>query len=495
MSDGDLAFDSASDLGRLLRARRISAVELTQLFLARAEALNSLSKAFTRVTETEALKAAKAADSALARGDDPGPLLAIPFTSKDMIDIAGQPTSGGAKGFADGPATADAPVIASLRAAGAVSLGKANLHAFAYGATGENRDFGTAVNAYDPGRLAGGSSSGSAASVAFGLATASLGTDTGGSVRVPAALSGLVGLKPTYGRISLRGVLPFSWSLDHLGTITRTVRDAAALLQCLAAFDPQDPASAPEPVSDYLSPLGDPAPLTGLTIGVPRRFFFEHADDEILAAAEAVLLSLEGAGAKVREVALPEMTHARTVALTVQMPEALSLHASHLDRKPEVYSDDFRAGLALGQFILAEHFIRAKRIMTLYRRQTEAVFDGVDVLLTPATPLVAPEFGTVSTKIGGLEEPVGNAMMRFSTFFNMTGHPAITLPSGLSSQGLPMSVQLVGRYFDEAKLLRVASKVEEEERFRLPRPLLHRQEKAAREDGAEGSGLTRRPAS
>ncbi len=487
MSDEDLAFASAQELGRQLRARKVSALELTELFLGRVEALNGLAKAYTCVTGEDARQEAAARDAALARDGEVAPLLGVPFASKDLIDIAGLPTTGGARGFATGPAAADAPVIASLRGAGAVSLGKANLHAFAYGATGENTHFGTAVNAYDPTRLAGGSSSGSAAAVAFGLATTALGTDTGGSVRVPAAMSGLVGLKPTYGRVSLRGVLPFSWSLDHLGTITRTVRDAAGLLQVVAGFDAEDLASAQEPLGDYLAPLEDGQTLAGLLIGVPRRFYFERADAEILAAAEAVLMALEGSGAKLIEVDLPDMSHARTVALTVQMPEALSAHAPHLDRAPEAYSDDFRAGLALGQFILAEHYIRAKRIMTLYRRDTEAIFDQVDALLTPATPLIAPKLGSVTSKIGGIEEPVGNAMMRFSTFFNMTGHPAITLPSGLHSQGLPMSVQIVGRYFDEATVLRIASRLEADERFSLPRPrILPQREEPAEEGSGRG---------
>ncbi len=472
MADEALAFAPAEDLLAALRESRVSAEALTELFLDRAERLNPRAHALTLITPEAALEAARDCDRALKRGEDLGALAGLPFVSKDLIDVAGTPTSGGARGFAAGPAVGDATVVAKLRSAGALSLGKANLHAFAYGITGENRDYGTAVNAYDESRLAGGSSSGSAAAVAFGLAPLALGTDTGGSVRVPAALSGLVGLKPTYGRVSARGVLPFSWSMDHVGWIVRRVRDAALVLQVAAGYDAEDPASVNTPVGDYLSGLEARPDLTGITIGVPRTHFFERAETEILAAAEAALQALERAGARLLDVALPDMTQVRSVALAVQMPEALSVHGPWLKRHPEAYSDDFRAGLALAQFILADHYLRAKRMMTHYRRETEGVLDAVDGLLTPSIPILAAKVGTVSVEVGGVKEPLGNAFTRNTTFFNLTGHPAITLPSGLSSQGLPMGVQLVGRYFEEAKILRVAAALEAEERFHLPPPRL-----------------------
>ncbi len=472
MRDEALAFSPVGDLLGLLREGKTSAEALATLFLDRAKSLNARARALTLSTPQAALDAARACDQALKRGETPEPLTGIPFVSKDMIDVAGTPTSAGARGFAEEPALGDATVVARLRAAGAISIGKANLHAFAYGATGDNRDYGTSVNAYDETRLAGGSSSGSAAAVAFGLAPAALGTDTGGSVRVPAALSGLVGLKPTYGRVSCRGVLPFCWSLDHVGWIVRRVRDAALLLQVAAGYDSEDPASVNTPVGDYLGGLQDIPDLAGLTIGVPRAFFFERAEPEILAAAEAALRCLERAGARLLEVRMPDMTAARSVALTIQMPEALSVHGTRLATHPGSYSEDFRAGLGLAQFILADHYIRARRMMSHYRRETEGVLQQVDALLTPAVPIAAPKLGTALVEVEGVKEPLGNAVTRYLTFFNMTGHPALTLPSGLNGLGLPMAVQIVGRYFDEAKVFRIAAAIEADERFRLPLPKL-----------------------
>ncbi len=380
--------------------------------------------------------------------------------------MAGEITTGGSRVLANNCVNEDAFLIARMRASGAVFLGKNNLHEFAYGATGENDIYGTAVNAYDTTRLAGGSSSGSAAAVAFGMVPAAFGTDTGGSVRAPAALCGLVGFKPTIGRISTRGVIPYSWSLDHVGTITRTVEDAALLLQTTAGYDPADPSCANTSCADYRSACH--GSMAGLRIGLPKTFYFERADPEILAATEKVIRFLEKSGARLVDIDMPDMTHCRTVSLTVQMPEALSFHMPYLNQHGDRYSTDFRAGLALGQCILAEHYIRAKRIMARYRQQTAAQFEDVDVILTPATPVIAPKIGTVNVTIDGVDEAIGNAITRYTTFFNMTGHPALTLPCGMHSTGLPMGIQIVGRYFEEIIVLQVASAISDAFNISLP---------------------------
>jgi len=462
----ELAFAPVAELARMIASREISPLELTDHFLARADRLNSKCSAFIEVTSDDARGAAAAADATPPQG----PLHGIPFASKDLIDVAGVKTTAGSQVLADNCAEADAHVIARLRAAGAISLGKLNLHEFAYGATGENRCYGTPVNAYDRTCLAGGSSSGSAAAVAFGLVPAALGTDTGGSVRAPASLCGLVGLKPTFGRISTRGVVPYSWTLDHVGIISRTVEDAALLLGVIAGHDPLDPNTAREPVPDYVAEIAADKRLDGLTIGVPRRFFFDHADEEILTSTEHVLRHLERMGAIVRDVELPSMEHARTVSLTIQMPEALSFHSRYLEDRGHLYSDDFRAGLALGQCILAEHYIRAKRMVTRYRQEVDETMSSVDLLITPTTPVTAPKIGEVNVAIDGGQEAVGNAITRFTTFFNMSGQPAITVPSGMHSSGLPMGVQLVARNFEESLLLRAASAVNREEKFHVAPP-------------------------
>lgn len=260
--------------------------------------------------------------------------------------------------------------------------------------------------------------------------------------------------------------MPFSWSLDHVGLVTRDVADAAALLGAVACYDPGDPASARVPAGDYGGALD--RGCAGLKVGVPESFYFERADPEILAASEAVLRHLEAAGATIEPVALPSMEHARTISLTVQMPEALSYHSRYLEARGELYGQDFRAGLALGQCLLAEHYLRAKRFIELYRRQTNQVFEQVDVLLTPGTPVIAPKLGTVKLDVEGGEEAVGNAVTRFTTFFNMTGHPALTLPTALHSEGLPMGVQLIARHFDEETLFAAARAIECRDAFRIP---------------------------
>jgi aspartyl-tRNA(Asn)/glutamyl-tRNA(Gln) amidotransferase subunit A len=445
-----LAFQSAVSLRRKLGSREISAVELCDLFLERIGLYNDRSKAFIEVREAGARAAAAARDREIA-GGDAGPLHGLPYALKDVIDVEGVRTTGGSRVLHDNVAAENAACVEGLERAGGVFLGKANLHEFAYGATGENETYGTPVNAYDETRLACG-----------------LGTDTGGSVRAPAVLNGLVGLKPTLGRVSTRGVLPYCWTFDHVGTVTRTVADAALLLEAIAGHDPLDPASSNHPIGSYLGALD--RDIGGLRVGVPENFYFERADPEILTASEAVLRHLEASGARLRKVCMPSMEHSRTVSLTVQMPEALSYHSRYLEERGELYGSDLRAGLAVGQCLLAEHYVRAKRFVELYRRQTNAVFDEVDVLVTPATPVIAPKLGTVKVGLEGVEEAVGNAVTRFTTFFNMTGHPAITLPVGLHSEGLPMGTQIVARHFGEETLIATANHIEGNDAFKIERP-------------------------
>jgi aspartyl-tRNA(Asn)/glutamyl-tRNA(Gln) amidotransferase subunit A len=344
-----------------------------------------------------------------------------------------------------------------MNQAGAIFIGKNNLHEFAYGATGENALYGTTPNPYDHSRLAGGSSSGSAAALGYGLCAAALGTDTGGSVRAPAALCGLVGFKPTFGRISTEGVIPYSWSLDHVGTMTRNAADAALLFNALA--------------NKVKTPLT--AKLEGLRIGIPENFFFDRADPEILDSIDALMNFLRDSGARLKPVTMPSMEHTRTVSLAVQMPEALSYHNRYLEQRGELYSQDFRAGLALGQCLLAEQYIRAKRFIESYRRDMDKVFDGIDLLLTPATPVIAPKIGTVEVTLDGQAEPAGNAITRYTSFFNMTGHPAITLPCGMHSEGLPIAAQLVGRHFGDEQLIATTTLIESNYDFKVPLPVLN----------------------
>ncbi|WFU06761.1 amidase (plasmid) [Rhizobium sp. CB3171] len=465
----NIAFQDVRSLKSMIRGGQITPSELVGTFAERIERHNGLSKAFITTT----IDAARKEAATVSRGDlDRSPFAGIPYASKDLFDVEGVLTTAGSKVFHDRVAKADAYAVAKLRSAQAISLGKTNLHEFAYGATGENEVYGTSVNAYDPMRLAGGSSSGSAAAVAFGLVPAALGTDTGGSVRAPAALNGLVGLKPTIGRVPTSGVVPYCWTLDHVGLMTRTIADCADLLGIVAGYDANDSASVNRPVDNYAEALNQE--IAGLRVGIPLNFYYDRADDEILAALERVKEYLVSCGAQLVPVTFPDMEHSRTVSLTVQMPEALSAHSAYLQERGELYGADFRAGLALGQCILAEHYVKAKRFVEVYRQETNKLFDEVDLILTPATPEIAQKIGTVTVRRNGIDEAVGNAITRYTTFFNMTGHPALTMPCGMHTEGLPIALQLVGRYFDEKTVLRTAHAIERSERFSIPRPNVDR---------------------
>lgn len=463
----NIAFKDVKSLKHLISSGQITPVELVETFSERIDRYNSLSKAFITPTPEDARKQA----ARLSRDDlRASPYAGVPYASKDLFDVEGILTTAGSRVFHDRLAVSDAFAISKLRNAHAISLGKTNLHEFAYGATGENEVYGTCVNAYDTTRLAGGSSSGSAAAVAFGLVPAALGTDTGGSVRAPAALNGLVGLKPTIGRVPTTGVVPYCWTLDHVGLMTRTIEDCADLLGVVAGYDSSDSASVNRPVEDYTSALGQD--IAGLRVGIPRNFYYDRADDEILAELERVKEFLASAGAVLVPVTFPDMEHSRTVSLTVQMPEALSAHSAYVQERGELYGADFRAGLALGQCILAEHYVKAKRFVEVYRQETNKLFDEVDVILTPATPEIAQKLRTVKVTRNGVSEAIGNAITRYTTFFNMTGHPALTMPCGMHSEGLPIGLQLVGRYFDERTILQTAYAIERSGRFSIPLPNL-----------------------
>lgn len=446
-----LAFAPLSEISTCLRRRETSATQLIDLYADRIERFAEASKAFIYVDIEGACARAASIDNSF---DDDLPLNGIPYACKDLFDVKGLSTTGGSQVLQDNLAHQDAEVVRRMNQAGAIFIGKNNLHEFAYGATGENTLYGTPPNPYDPSRLAGGSSSGSAAALGFGLCAAALGTDTGGSIRAPASLCGLVGFKPTYGRISTQGVIPYSWTLDHVGTLTRSAVDAGLLFDSLA-LQPQPPVQKD---------------LDNLTIGIPETFFFERCDSEILDSIDALINFLRQSGANLKPVSMPSMEFTRTVSLTVQMPEALSYHNRYLEQRGHLYSQDFRAGLALGQCLLAEQYIRAKRFIETYRSDMDRVFAEVDILLTPATPVIAPKIGVVEVTVDGYSEPAGNAITRYTSFFNMTGHPAITLPCGLHSEGLPIGAQLVGKHFGDEQLIDIAQQIESSYDFELPLP-------------------------
>lgn len=458
MPNEDILYQPIGMLAHRIEKREISAAELTEAFLLRIDEINNALNIYITVDHQGAKKAALAADKDLSQGHHHGMLHGIPYTCKDLFHTRNLPTTGGSRVLEGWIPEQDAEAVAWLNSAGGILLGKANLHEFAYGATGENPHYGTTRNPLDPNRLAGGSSSGSAAAVASGTAAFALGTDTGGSVRSPAALCGVVGFKPTYGLISTQGVIPYCWSLDHVGVFARTVVDIVIIMSTLTEGKEGGEFSLSAPVAGKSNGLKKR--LKNIRIGVPRDFFFDNVDTEIKESVIQIIESCGYAGASIIDVSTPDMSHTRTVSLTIQLPEMLSYHSRYFNKKKALYGKDLRAGMAAGQFMLAEHYVRAKRMVAFYRRQMDDLFNDINLMITPACPIVAPEIGTVNVTTGNRTEAVGNALTRFTSFFNMTGHPALTLPCGVHSSGLPMGVQLIGRHGEDSFLLEIAEVIE-----------------------------------
>jgi aspartyl-tRNA(Asn)/glutamyl-tRNA(Gln) amidotransferase subunit A len=425
----------------LLRAGDLSSVALTQACLARIEEQRSLN-AFITVTADEAFAAAQAADAARARGDWLGPLHGIPVSLKDLIDVRGIATTAASRVTSTAPAVADAPATSALRRAGAVLVGKCNLHEFAFGTTSEESAFGPVRHPRDPARSPGGSSGGSGVAVATGMSLASIGTDTGGSIRIPAAACGVVGLKAAYGEISCEGVVPLSLSLDHTGPLTRTVADAALVYEVLTGRSIPDAGAA--------------AGVRGRRFGVLGGYFVDRLEPGVRDAFESACAALKQAGAAIEEV---DLAHTETIApvyLAIVFAEAAVFHAPTLESVPDRYSPGVRMRLEAGRYVLAEDYLRALRGREVLRAAFDGALGGVDALLTPTLPIEAPAIGTSTIEIDGAPEPVRNLMLRCTQPFNLTGHPAITIPCGRGSAGMPVGLQLVGRRDATCELLQVA---------------------------------------
>lgn len=468
MSPAALTALSIDEAGPLIRRRALSPVELTTAYLERIRRLDGAYGAYVTLLEAEARAAAAAAEGEIGAGRYRGPLHGIPVALKDLIQTRGIRTTCGSPIFEAWVPDEDATVARRLAEAGAILLGKLHLHEFAFGPTGVNPHCGTPRNPWDPARMPGGSSSGSAVAVATGLAAAALGTDTGGSVRIPASLSGIVGLKATYGRVSRHGVLPLAWSLDHIGPMTRTVADAALVLAALAGRDPADPSTAAVPVPEYRAAMA--GGVRGLRLGLPREIFFAHGDPEVHAAVRAAARALEGMGATVEEVSLPGMAEAATATFAIITAESMAFHGPLLRKHGARYGADVRTRLLTGQFVLATQYLNAQRVRQVVRTELDAVLAQLDALLLPTTPIPAPRLEAREVTVGGVTQDVRAWLTRCTRPFNLTGHPALSLPCGLTAAGLPVGLQLVGRMFDEAMLLRIGAAYEAVSPMRNRRP-------------------------
>jgi aspartyl-tRNA(Asn)/glutamyl-tRNA(Gln) amidotransferase subunit A len=468
----DLAWTPLAELARLIATKAVSPVEVTQAHLERIAKLDGTLKAFITVCADQALAAARAAEADLAAGRSLGPLHGVPLGLKDLFNTAGVRTTGGSKILADSVPAEDATVVRRLRQAGAIVLGKLNMHEFAYGPEGLNAHYGHARNPWDAAavRIAGGSSSGSGVAVAAGLVAGALGSDTGGSIRIPAALCGITGLKPTYGRVSRQGVLPLAWSMDHVGPMARTAADCALLLRCLAGYDPGDATSSVLPVAEY------PAALTGevkgVRVGVLRRFFLEAAAPEVRQAVEAAVDVLKAQGATVDEVELPSVGEVAAASFAIVAAEALAYHADWLRTRPDDYQPDVRERLRMGAFVSGVHYVRAQQVRALVRREVDQALARRDVLLAPATPIAATVLGENQVRLGDGPSDARAALIRLTRPFNFSGHPACAVPCGLTAGGLPVGMQLVGRPFDEATVLRVADAYQRATDWHRRRPVL-----------------------
>ena len=443
------------EFGRRWRAREITSMQVTNACLRCIEADNPRLNAFIAVLADEARRQAGEADREIAAGHDRGALHGVPISVKDLLDMRGLPTTAASRVREGHVADRDAPAIAHLRQAGAIIVGKTNLHEFAFGTTSEDSAFGPVRNPFDPLRSPGGSSGGSAASVAAGMALASIGTDTGGSIRIPAAACGVVGLKPSFGDVSCDGVVPLSRTLDHVGPLAQTVADAALTYHAL--------------LGDVAAATPSPMPLSGVRLAVARHYFCDLLDDEVRARFEEALDRLRAAGARIADIEIHHAADIVAVYMHISFADAAAYHAVTLDTMPERYTESVRLRLEMARYVLAEDYVRALNGREVLRREVDAALAQHDALLLPALAIPAPPIGAASVPVGRSTEPVRSVMLRLTQLFNLTGHPAISVPMGRTSAGLPCGLQLVGCRAQTDALLRVATACELHVRGELAR--------------------------
>jgi aspartyl-tRNA(Asn)/glutamyl-tRNA(Gln) amidotransferase subunit A len=441
-----------------LRARRVSAVELAAAATARIERLNSTLHAFITVTAEQAREEARQADAELAAGRDRGPLHGIPVAVKDLFLTRGVRTTCGSKVYEDFVPAIDAAVVERLRAGGAVMLGKLNMHEMAYGITSANPHYGPVRNPWNLEHSPGGSSGGSGAAVAAQMVDAAMGSDTGGSIRIPAAFCGVVGLKPTYGRVSRYGAVPLAYSLDHMGPLARSVRDAALMLNAIAGYDRRDPTSSRHPVVDFVP--DDGCSIRGLRVGFPENFYFEHLDAGVERSVRGVVARAQSLGAVVTPVRVPDVAALNAVGRVIQLAEASAVAEPHLEQR-EKFGPDVLALLDQGRLVPATDYINAQRLRRKLGREFNKLWAEVDCLIAPTTPNTAPRIGDATVRLGGRDEDVRLATTRLVRGINVLGLPALSIPCGLGESSMPIGVQIIGPAWEEALILRIGAALED----------------------------------
>jgi aspartyl-tRNA(Asn)/glutamyl-tRNA(Gln) amidotransferase subunit A len=451
----------------LVAKKKLSSFELVQQSIASIEKLQPKLNAFITVMAETARTRARQMDEELAHGKTRGLLHGIPVAVKDVFCTKGVRTTCGSAVFADHIPDHDAAVVERLQAAGAVLMGKAAQHELAYGITSNNPHFGAVRNPWDTERIPGGSSGGSGAAVAAGSVFMAMGSDTGGSIRIPASFCGTVGLKPTTGRVSRYGVMPLDFTLDHMGPLTRSVRDAAVVLNVLAGHDRRDPSSSRQPVADYLPP--EEVSIRGLKLGLPENFYFEKLSPEVESSVRSMVKVATGLGAEIVNVGVPDIAAINTVGRIILLSEASAVMEPYLDDRTR-FGPDVLTLLDQGRLLPATDYINAQRLRRVFCAEFGSIWQKADCLLTPTTPTPAPAIGQTHIQIGSDAEDVRLASTRLVRGINVLGLPAISLPCGFSGDNLPVGLQLIGPAFREELVLRVAAALEDATSFhdRMP---------------------------
>ena len=457
MPDNELLKLTIAEIAPMIQAREVSPVELTEAALAEAELRQPTLNSFITIMREQAMEQAEQAEDELSRGEYRGPLHGIPIGIKDNIATGGIRTTLGTKVLKDHVPDEDAEVVRRCKEAGAVILGKENLEEFAAGATSNNPHYGAVHNPWGLDHVPGGSSGGGGANVAAGVTFASLGTDLGGSVRLPGAFCGVVGLKQTFGRVSQRGLLVTSFNGDHIGPMTRSVQDSALVLQAIAGYDPLDPSTVPVPVDDYalLMERG----IQGLTMGIPSNHYFDLLDPEVEAAVRRAIAALEELGVASREVSLPNMQYVGAIRFAA-MADSVVTHEPYITSNREDYGPDTLYRTLAGQFVLGRDYSKAMKVQRIIKEERSRVLQDVDFLVTPTTPMPAPRIDAATIEVDGKAQkvrgPGSGHVSRNTSPENATGFPAITIPCGFSELGLPIGLQFIGRPWEEGNLFRIS---------------------------------------
>ena len=464
----ELCYQSAGELSRLVQRKEVSPVEIVDAHLARIEATERVLNSFITLLPEQARAAARQAEAQIRAGNYLGPLHGIPVGLKDLFNTGGVRTTSGSRIFDTFVPAQDCTVATRFREAGAILLGKLNMHQLAYGPTGENPDYGHMHNPWNPELITGGSSGGSGSSVAAGQCTIAMGTDTGGSVRIPAAFCGIVGLKPTYGLVSRHGLTPLSWGMDHAGPMVRTVEDAALTMNAIAGYDPKDVASARVELPDYTTALtGD---VRGLRVGVPKEYHEAPLDSQVAQAVRDAISLLDEMGATVIEVSFPMFSLSQALSSAIVMAEAAACYRDLLVQDGDKLYPPVRLRLEAGLFITAADYLRAQQARSHFNRQARQLLREVDLLAGPTEPITAPKLLEARVQVG--EHTVGTAaaLIQYTRPYNITGSPAISIPCGFSDAGMPIGLQLAGRPFDELTVLRAAHAYEQATDWHQRRP-------------------------